>query len=197
MRSLLMVSILISSALYAVNPGDQAPSFKLKDQMGKEVSLSDFKDKIVVLEWYNQGCPFVRKHYDAGNMQKTQKEVQNNEDVVWLTINSSAKGKQGHLKDSKAALLQLKEEKSNALHMLLDHNGSVGQAYGAKTTPHIYVIGKKGMIQYVGAMDSISSANKADIPKADNYALNAVNRVIAGQKPNPQKTRPYGCSVKY
>lgn len=162
------------------------------------VSLKSlYKDKVVVLEWYNEGCPFVRKHYDAKNMQNTQKTFKDNEYVTWVMIVSSAKGKQGHISGPAAASDIMKKEGSFADHLLLDIDGSVGKLYDAKTTPHMYVIDSKGIIRYTGAIDSISSANPADIMKAKNYVTSAVSKVLLQEKPNPSKTRPYGCSVKY
>lgn len=182
----------------ALNPGDKAPDFKLKNHKGKEVTLKELnKNKIVVLEWYNEGCPYVRKHYDAKNMQNTQKTFKDNDYVTWVTIASSVKGKQGHVKNVSSAMELMQKEQSHADHFLLDSDGSVGKAYDAKTTPHMYVIDSKGIVRYTGAMDSIPSAKASDIAKAKNYVTSAVSKVLLQEKPNPSKTRPYGCSVKY
>ena len=189
--------VFCSFNVMALNPGDKAPAFSLKNQEGESISLDMFKGKIVVLEWYNDGCPFVRKHYDSKNMQTIQKTYQDNDYVVWLTINSSAEGKQGHLATPKEAKAKMIEEEAAMKHMLLDHDGRVGQVYEAKTTPHMYLIDDKGIIRYAGAIDSISSANQGDIPKAKNYVLSGISKLLLQESPNPAKTKPYGCSVKY
>lgn len=199
MKNLISIIILMSiSNAFALNPGDVAPDFKLKNQKGKVITLKEInKDKIVVLEWYNEGCPFVRKHYDVKNMQNTQKTFKDNDYVTWVTISSSAKGKQGYVKGASDARDLMKKEGSHADHFLLDSDGVVGQAYGAKTTPHMYVIDSKGIVRYTGAIDSIASANSVDISKAKNYITSALSKVLLQERPNPSKTKPYGCSVKY
>lgn len=179
----------------AVKTGKDAPDFKLMDSTGKERSLSEFKGKTVVLEWYNRECPYVVKHYDSGNMQKTQAEA-GQKGVVWLAINTSAPGKQGHV-DGKAFQALMKKDKAFPTHLLLDHDGKVGRLYGAKTTPHMYVIDKEGKLRYQGAIDSIPSTDQADIAKATNYVLAAVNAVEKGEKVDRGSTKPYGCGVKY
>ena len=192
------LSFFLCAAAMAVNPGDEAPDFKLKNHKGQMISLKSInKDKIVVLEWYNEGCPFVRKHYDSKNMQNTQKTFKENEYVTWITIVSSAKGKQGHIDGAAKASETLKKEGSFADHLLMDADGVVGKLYDAKTTPHMYVIDSKGIVRYTGAIDSIATANAGDIMKAKNYITSAVSKVLLQEKPNPSKTRPYGCSVKY
>ena len=196
MKKLLLL-LLICSNVYALNPGDKAPEFSLINQDGKTVKLTDFKNKIVVLEWFNYGCPFVKKHYSGGNMQAIQKTYKNNENVAWLSIVSSAEGKQGHFSTAKEAKEKMNDLGSAADHMLLDELGKVGRAYGAKTTPHMYVIGFDGLIKYVGAIDSVRSADPADIKDATNYVTSALSKVLLKDKPNPSKTKPYGCSVKY
>lgn len=188
---------LFSLSAWAVNPGDVAPEFKLTNQAGAQISLSDFKNKIVVLEWFNNGCPFVKKHYGPGNMQTIQATYKDNPNVVWLTIASSAKGKQGHIADASEAKAMLAQMNSKADHLLLDHAGSVGQAYGAKTTPHMFIIGFDGKVAYAGAIDSIASADSDDIKEATNYVTSAVSKILLKEAPNPAKTKPYGCSVKY
>lgn len=192
-----LLLLLISANVYALNPGVKAPDFTLMNQDGKKVKLSDYKNKIVVLEWFNHGCPFVKKHYSGGNMQGIQKAYQANDNVVWLSIVSSAKGKQGHYASNKEAKAKMEELGSAADHLLLDESGKVGQAYGAKTTPHMYVIGFDGMVKYAGAIDSVRSADPADIKGATNYVTSALSKVLLKEKPNPAKTKPYGCSVKY
>ncbi len=193
-----VLSFSFVSLALALNPGEKAPNFKLKNQKGEIVELAKInKDKIVVLEWYNHGCPFVRKHYDSKNMQRTQRVFKDNDYVTWLTIVSSSKGKQGYLKTPREANERLEIEKSGADHLLLDFDGTVGKAFEAKTTPHIFVIDHLGIIRYAGAVDSIASANPADIGRAKNYITSALSKVLLKEKPNPSKTKPYGCSVKY
>lgn len=171
-----------------------APPFTLPAADGKSVSLSDFKGKYVVLEWWNFECPFVVKHY-SGNMQKLQKEF-TEKGVIWLTINSSAPGTQGHV-NGERALAIMKEKNGSPTHILLDHDGKVGRAYGAKTTPHMFLISPEGVILYDGAIDSIRSSNVADIEKAENYLVKAYNEASSGKPVSTPKTQPYGCSVKY
>jgi peroxiredoxin len=175
--------------------GAPAPEFTAKDSTGKEVSLKALKGKIVVLEWFNPGCPFVKKFYKNGDMQKTQQELES-KGVVWLTISSSAPGKSGHLspEEAESARAEL-GMKSTAL--VLDHNGAIGKAFGARTTPHMFVISPDGVVAYAGAIDSEPSASSADIAGATNYVLNAVTSLKAGKQVEPASTDPYGCSVKY
>jgi len=178
-----------------VKVGADAPAFTLKDTSGKTHNLSDFKGKFVVLEWFNEGCPFVKKHYTSGNMQKLQKEY-TGKDVVWLSINSSAPGEQGHV-TPETAPKTIADWKMDLTKILLDHDGKVGKMYGAKTTPHMFVINKEGKLVYQGAIDSKATANTADIDGAENYVKVALDNSMAG-KPLPNaSTKPYGCSVKY
>ena len=172
-----------------------APDFELKNSMGKTVKLSDFKNKYVVLEWINHQCPFVKKHYGPSNMQELQKKY-TDKGAIWLSICSSANGKQGHL-DANGWNQAIKDKKMAATAVLLDEDGSVGKLYGAKTTPHMFIVDPKGMLTYHGAIDSIKSADVNDVPKAQNYVLTALAQMKAGEAVKPQGTRPYGCSVKY
>jgi peroxiredoxin len=167
-------------------------------QDGKTYKLADFKGQNLVLEWYNKDCPFVRKHYDAKNMQAVQKTVTGDATAktTWLSVVSSAKGKEGSITAAQAAE-QMKKEGMNSQAMLLDGDGKMGKAYGAKTTPHIFMINAKGMIVYAGAIDSIPSASAQDIPKATNYVTTAFNELKAGKPVTTASTKPYGCSVKY
>lgn len=176
--------------------GAPAPNFTLSGEDGKRHSLSDFKGKDIVLEWFNYGCPFVRKHYDTKNMQNLQKKY-TTQNVVWLKIVSSAQGRQGHLKNSEAAKIKEKEEGSYATHLLLDPSGEVGQMYGAVTTPHMFIINKKGILVYNGAIDSLRTADKADVQKAHNYVVAALDSIKSNTNIKVKKNRPYGCSVKY
>ena len=175
--------------------GKPAPNFKLKDSNGVERSLSDFKGKLVVLEWLNHECPFVVKHYRSGNMQKLQSKY-TVQDVIWLSINSSAPGKQGHVSGEEANELT-KKKHGKATAVLLDPEGLVGKLYGAKTTPHMFVIDNAGILRYAGAIDSIPSADVGDTAAATNYVANALDQLSASKEVHPSVTAPYGCSVKY
>jgi len=190
-----LLAALISLPAYAIKTGESAPAFTLKDADGKTHSLSGFKGKYVVLEWYNKDCPFVRKHYDSKNMQKLQSAT-TGKGVVWLQINSAAAGKQGYL-DPAATKKQAAKEGAVVTAQLLDTDGAVGKAYEAKTTPHMYVINPEGKLVYMGAIDSISSADKEDVSKAKNYVKNALDEVMNGKAVSVATTSAYGCSIKY
>ena len=184
-----------SPALAVAEVGQPAPGFTLTDSNGQSHNLSDFKGKFVVLEWLNHGCPFVIKHYDSGSMQKLQKEY-TGQDVIWLSVVSSAPGKQGHL--SPAETNQAKEEKgSAATAILIDGGGTVGQLYGAKVTPELYVINPAGDLIYAGAIDDKKSVDPADVAGATNHVKQALDEALAGQPVSTPRTEPYGCSVKY
>ena len=189
------IAILTMPLAAAQKNGAIAQDFKLTDANGKTVQLSKFRGKNVVLEWHNPGCPFVQKHYDTGNMQMTQAAARK-QNTVWLTINSGAKGKQGHMIGSEAKAL-LKKQESKPNHYLLDVKGVVGKAYAAKTTPHMYIINKSGKLVYQGGIDDKPSANHADIKRARNHVTAALNELNAGKKISVTSSRPYGCSVKY
>ncbi len=184
-----------SSASAAVTSGSPAPEFSLTDVNGKAHKLSDYKGKYVVLEWINHGCPFVKKHYNTGNMQALQKEFTAKE-VVWLSICSSAKGKEGYLtpEEWKKAIA---EKKSSETAVLLDEKGEVGKLYGAKTTPHMYVIDPSQKLIYQGAIDSKASADKADVKSATNFVRQALTESMSGKPVTNPTTDSYGCSVKY
>lgn len=175
--------------------GEPAPAISLVDSTGKTRSLGEFAGKTVVLEWTNHECPFVGKHYGAGNMQAQQRGA-TDDGVVWLTVNSSAPGQQGHV-DGAAADRIRGEAKAAQTAYLLDPDGTAGRAYGAKTTPHMYVIDPEGVLRYAGAIDSIPSADTDDIAKATQYVPQALAELAAGQPLSVTVTRPYGCSVKY
>lgn len=179
----------------ALDTGENAPDFELKAADGKMYKLSDFKGKTVVLETTNLSCPFIRKFYDAGAMQKYQAKAKK-DGVVWLSICASAKGKQGYMKPSEINK-KLKELKAAPTAYLIDADGKVGKKYGMKTTPHIFIISDKGSLVYQGAIDSIKSTNSDDIPKATNYLQQALAEIAAGKKVSVPKTKSYGCSVKY
>jgi peroxiredoxin len=184
-----------SGALAQVQPGKPAPDFAVQDSTGKTVKLSDFKGKTVVLEWTNQDCPYVRKHYGGNNMQTLQKEA-TDKGVVWLTISSSAPGQQGHVTGLEADELT-KTRKASPTAFLLDPEGKVGHMYDARTTPHMYVVDKAGVLAYMGAMDDKPTSNLADLKTARPYLKEAVDAVLAGEPVKVASTRAYGCSIKY
>jgi peroxiredoxin len=179
----------------AATVGQPAPNFTVADTSGKKVSLADFKGKHVVLEWVNPGCPFVVKHYSSGNMQGTQKEA-TAKDVVWLAISSTAPEASDYKKPAELASW-MQSQKAAATATLMDDDGKVGKAYGARTTPHMYVVNPAGTLVYAGAIDSKATSNKADIPDATNYVKQALGELLAGKPVSVASTRPYGCSVKY
>jgi len=175
--------------------GEGAPDFTLKDAEGKTVKLSDFRGKHVVLEWTNPGCPYVRKHYDSGNMPATQKEAVG-KGVVWLSINSTEKSSWEYMEPTKLVAWQ-KERKAQPSAVLVDEEGTAGKAYGARTTPHMYIVDPQGRLIYAGGIDSIPSSNPDDIKKAVNYVRQGLNEALAGKPISAANTRPYGCSIKY
>jgi len=185
----------LAVALHAASVGTAAPDFTLKDSNGNAVALSQFKGKTVVLEWNNPDCPFVRKHYGAGNMQKQQAEAER-QGVVWLTINSGAGGKQGHL-DGAEANAFVAQQHATPTAYLLDPDGNVGKTYGARTTPHMYVIDAQGVLRYMGGIDSIASTDKEDIAKATQFVPQVLAEIKAGKPVSVTTSQPYGCSVKY
>ncbi len=179
---------------HALEVGQKAPDFSLPDIHGKTVSLSQFPGKYVVLEWTNFRCPFVKKHYGSGNMQNYQ-NVWTQKGVVWISICSSAKGKEGYL-SADEWIKEAAEKKSKATAILLDRAGTVGQKYQAKTTPHMFVIDPQGTLIYEGAMDTFSSFDD-DLTKLPNYVSQALTEAMAGKKVSTPQTQSYGCSVKY
>lgn len=186
---------LVVSAASAAPPGNAAPAFKETSTTGQDISLADFKGKTVVLEWTNNGCPFVQKHYNSKNMQATQAAA-TKDGVIWLSVISSKPGSQGNVTPEQADKLTT-DRGAKPTHVLLDPDGSMGRAYGAKTTPHMYIITPDGKIAYNGAIDSIQSNKVEDIPKATNYVKAALASLEAGKAPDPALTVPYGCDVKY
>jgi peroxiredoxin len=183
------------TALAAAKVGEAAPDFSTQTGAGKQVKLSDYKGKYVVLEWTNEGCPFVKKHYSGGNMQSLQKEF-TAKDVAWLTVFSSRAGAQGHV-DAAGAQKFEADHKTASTALLLDESGSVGRLYDAKTTPNMYVIDPAGKLIYAGAIDDTPSADAADIPKSKNYVQLALNEALSGKPVSTPVTKPYGCSIKY
>jgi len=175
--------------------GKTAPDFNLTDSNGRARSLHDYKGKIVVLEWFNHGCPFVKKHYDSGNMPKLQKEY-TAKGVIWLSICSSAPGKQGYGSGSEQNAV-FREKDAAPTAILSDADGKVGHLYGARSTPSMYVINKKGTLVYAGAIDDKPTTDQSDIAGAQNYVKAALDEVLEGKPVSLASTRSYGCSVKY
>lgn len=194
---LLFTSIawMITTAVAAPVSGESAPDFTGKTSNGETVSLSDLKGQYVVLEWLNHGCPFVKKHYESGNIPRLQEKM-TAEGVVWLSVVSSAKGKLGY-QSPEDTNKKAKSVGSNASHIVLDASGEIGKAYAARTTPHMYLIDPEGTLIYQGAIDSISSVRHSDIEKADSYVWNAWKAHQSGKTVDPHTTAPYGCAIKY
>ena len=199
MKIKILVFLIACSTLFAGIKNDaEAPTFVLMNQDSEMVDLASFKGKKVILEWTNHDCPFVKKHYDTNNMQELQREYTNN-NVVWLSIISSAEGKQGYVTKSEAKELTVSRN-AQPSHVLFDSNGDVGRLYDAKTTPHMYVIDEKGLLRYQGAIDNLGVTGalfSTDLSKAKNYVRNAMNSLFLGEDVAEKNTRPYGCSVKY
>lgn len=191
----ILVLLVTVSVAWAAAPGAVAPEFSLPDANGKTASLSDYKGRTVVLEWVNFDCPFVKKHYGTGNMQALQKEAASKE-VVWLSIASSARGKQGNF-EGKSLLERIAKEKWAGERYLVDLDGKVGRAYGARATPQMVVIAPDGKIAYAGAIDDRPTTDAADVKDAKNHVRRALDALAAGQPIDPAATNPYGCSVKY
>jgi peroxiredoxin len=187
---------LVPFAAQAVATIDQAaPAFTAKGADGSAISLSAYKGKTVVLEWTNHDCPFVKKHYESGNIPKLQQEA-TAKGVIWLQVISSAPGEQGQV-DGPTAIKINGYRGAKPTNTVLDPDGSLGKLYGAKTTPHLFIIDPQGKLVYKGGIDSIASTNPADIGKAENYVSSALTAVAAGKKVANPSTQPYGCSVKY
>lgn len=175
----LTFALFAASAQAAPAVGQNAPDFTLKDASGKGVKLSDYRGKHVVLEWTNPGCPYVRKHYDSGNMAATQKEAVA-KGVVWLSINSTEKSAYDYMEPAKLVAWQ-KERQAQPTALLMDEEGSAGMAYGARTTPHMYIVDPQGRLIYAGGIDSIPSSNPDDIKKAVNYIRQGLTEALAGK----------------
>lgn len=175
--------------------GQPAPAFTARDTAGRAVNLADFKGRHVVLEWVNPGCPYVRKHYDAKNMQATQKGAVD-KGVVWLAVNTTAPEHGDYLPPAKLAAW-MQQQGASASATLMDEDGKLGRAYGARTTPHMYVIDARGTLVYAGAIDSKPTANPADISTATNHVNVALAESLAGKPVSTPATRAYGCTVKY
>lgn len=193
----LLITILASPMAFSeIKVGAPAPSFMEQDQNGKMRSLNEFKGSWLVLEWFNEGCPYVKKHYSSNNMQKLQQKY-TAAGVKWLTVASSAKGKQGYVDPTKA-IDQIKRVNMKPTALLLDADGTMGMTYGAKTTPHMFIINPGGVVVYAGAIDSNSSADPATINGAENYVVKVLDAAMSGKAAVAvSSTSPYGCSVKY
>lgn len=190
-----LLGVLPLSAMAAAEIGKPAPDFSLTDIAGKSQALSAYRGKPVVLEWTNPGCPFVQKHYDSGNMQKLQTSAVK-DGAVWITVNSGAEGKQGSMTPEEAQKIT-KEQRFAGTSYLLDADGTLGNSYGAKTTPHMFVIDKEGTLVYAGAIDSTPGVKQDEIKGAKNYVAAALAELKAGKPVSVASTQAYGCSVKY
>ncbi len=175
--------------------GEAAPAFDVKDAKGADVSLDALQGKTIVLEWVNFGCPFVKKHYGAHNMQALQEKA-TKDGVVWISVFSSAEGKEGY-QTAKEALADVQKQGAHPTHIVMDPDGTLGKLYDAKTTPHLYVVDKEGTLAYMGAIDDKPSANPDDIKGAKNYVSAALDALAKGEKVADANTKPYGCGVKY
>lgn len=194
LAALLATTAMITA--HAANIGQAAPDFSLTDVNGKAVKLSEFKGKTVVLEWTNPGCPFVQKHYGSNNMQSLQKDA-TAKGVVWLSINSTEKNHSDYLAPTKLNAKMNGEWKAASSYLLMDETGKVGQAYSAKTTPHMYVINPSGKLVFAGGIDDKRSTNPADVKTAKNFVRAALDETLAGKPVSVATAAPYGCSVKY
>ena len=195
MRAALAVAAAVLLSAAAPRPGQPAPDFEGRTAGGETVRLSDFAGERVILEWTNADCPFVQKHYGAGNMQALQRRM-TADGTVWLSVVSSAPGKQGHVTPAEARALT-KDRKAAPTHVILDESGEIGRLYGAMTTPHMYVVDEAGTLRYAGAIDTIRSADPADIARADNYVADAMTALREDRAVVVPQSQPYGCSVKY
>jgi len=191
--SALMLAASLSMAAPTI--GDKAPDFEVLDTQGNTISLSSLTGKTVVMEWTNHSCPYVKKHYESGNMQALQKAAVEDE-VVWVSVVSSGEGKQGYVSAVQANELS-DSRNASPTHVVLDPSGELGKKYAARTTPHMFVINSVGELAYMGGIDDVPSADKADVDGAKNYVTEALAELKAGNSVSTPTTRPYGCSVKY
>ena len=191
----LALATLLAGLCYGQKVGAPAPDFKATDSDGRMRQLSEYRGKYVVLEWHNNGCPFTRKHYESGNMQRLQKEW-TSRGVIWFTVISSAAGQQGYV-TAEQENEYLKRMNAVPTAALLDPQGDVGRLYAAKTTPHMFIINPDGVLIYDGAIDSKSTTDQSDIATATNYVSQALGEAMAGKAVSTPTSRPYGCSVKY
>ena len=198
MKNILVSSLIGTLALvsaHAAEIGKPAPAFSAKNTKGEVVSLDSLKGKVIVLEWINYDCPFVKKHYASGNMPKLQ-ETYTGKDVVWLSVSSAAEGKQGYLNAADMTERSSKEG-NKASHILIDTDGKVGKAFDAKVTPHMFIINADGVLVYNGAIDSKPTGAAADIETAEKWFADALDAVLEGKEVQNAKNKPYGCGVKY
>ena len=194
-RSSFVAMLLLISSAYAAKVGESAPDFQATASNGQVYKLSQYRGKFVVLEWHNNGCPYTRKHYESGNMQRLQRDW-TRKGVVWFTVISSAPGQQGYV-TAQQENDYLKQTKASPLAAILDPQGDVGRLYSAKTTPHMFVINPQGVLVYDGAIDSKATTDQADISTAKNYVSQALEEAMGNKSVSIPTTRPYGCSVKY
>lgn len=193
--TLVIITLTSFPAFAAPIVGKAAPTFSGTDVNGQTISLSDYLGKIIVLEWTNHECPYVRKHYESGNMQALQKEA-TGQDIVWLTIVSSAPEKQGYTNPEEATAIMNKKG-SHETTRILDPEGTIGRLYEARTTPHMFVINPEGSLAYMGAIDNMPSPDPETLVNAKNYVREAITATQKGELPENTVTRPYGCSIKY
>ncbi|MES2324236.1 MAG: redoxin family protein [Pseudomonadota bacterium] len=184
-----------SAAMADAEINKPAPAFVGVGADGKPLRLDSFKGKTVVLEWTNHECPFVKKHYESGNIPSLQKDAAD-KGVVWLQVVSSAQGKQGYVDGATAQKLN-GARKAAPSGTVLDPEGAIGKLYGAQTTPHIFIVNADGKLVYKGGIDSIATNKVEDLSKAEPYVVNALNAIKAGKAVEKASTKPYGCSVKY
>jgi len=191
----LVLALLFACSAYAQKIGEPAPDFQATDSRGQTHELSEYRGKFVVLEWHNNGCPYTKKHYESGNMERLQKEW-TARGVIWFTVISSAPGEQGYVtaQQENDYLTRMNAAPTAAL---LDPQGDVGRLYAAKTTPHMFVINPAGILIYDGAIDNKPTTDQADIASAKNYVSQALEEAMAGKPVSIPTSRPYGCSVKY
>ena len=190
-----LVVMALSILALAVRVGEPAPNFTATDSNGKPHTLSSYRGKFVVLEWHNQGCPYTKKHYESGNMERLQKEW-TQKGVVWFTVISSAPGTQGYV-TAEQENDYMRRMNAAPTAALLDPTGDLGHLYGAKTTPHMFIINPDGVLIYDGAIDDKSTPDQADIPSSTNYVSLALSEAMSGKPVSTPTSRPYGCSVKY
>lgn len=191
----LVLLLAAGAATAEVGPGDMAPEFTLRDVNGQSVRLADFRGRHVVVEWFNSGCPFVQKHYETGNMQALQSRY-TSKGVAWLAINST-NPRSADYRDATRSQALLRDWKMAPTALALDEDGRVGQAYGAKATPHMFVVDPKGRVIYAGAIDDKATWKHEDVKTARNLVAAALDDALAGRPVSTPSTAPYGCSVKY
>jgi len=195
MRRLVALALFAALPAHAATVGAPAPQFALESVSAGTVKLSQYRGKVVVLEWVNPECPYVRKHYGSANMQRLQKDT-TAKGVIWLSINSTRAGHAEYKKPAEMAAW-MKQMKAAPSATLLDPKGEAGRAYGARTTPHMYIVDPKGVLVYAGAIDDKRSTDPEDVKTARNFVRAALDELLAGKSVTSASTSPYGCSVKY